>query len=84
MTDEPLGHYWASRPEVLLRPPEPIALIVIAEAIPFLPFASVVGLVPISASVLASLAAITIGYVAATELAKRRFYTSPDERSPRR
>ena len=42
------------------------------------------GLDVISTSVLASLAAITIGYVAATELAKRWFYAPPDEHSPRR
>ena len=61
-----------------------IALIVIAPAIPFLPFASLVGFVPISASVFASLAAITIGYVAATELVKRRFYAPPGELPSRR
>jgi Mg2+-importing ATPase len=60
-----------------------IVLIVIAAAIPFLPFASLMGFVPISASVFASLAAITIGYVAATELAKWRFY-APSGKLPSR
>jgi hypothetical protein len=40
--------------------------------------------VPLIDAVFASLAAITIGYVAPTELAKRRFYASPGELLSRR
>jgi Mg2+-importing ATPase len=56
-----------------------VVLIVVATAIPFLPYASQIGFVPLSGSLLASLAVITLGYVAATELVKRVFYESTDE-----
>jgi Mg2+-importing ATPase len=54
-------------------------LVVAATAIPFLPYASRIGFVPISGPLLTSLAVITLGYVAATELVKRLFYRQPDE-----
>ncbi len=50
------------------------ALIPIAFAIPYLPFAAVFGLVPLPASLLAAIAGIAMLYVAATELQKAWFY----------
>jgi len=43
-------------------------------AIPFLPFASLVGFVPLSPRLLATIAVVTLAYVAATELTKGWFY----------
>jgi Mg2+-importing ATPase len=51
-----------------------IALIAVAVAIPYLPFAPLLGFVPLTAPLLATIAAITALYVAATEQLKRRFY----------
>jgi Mg2+-importing ATPase len=53
-----------------------ILVAVVAVALPFSPLAGPLGLVPLPWAVLLSLAAITIGYVAVTELAKARFYAS--------
>lgn len=49
-------------------------LIPAAFAIPFLPYADLLGFVPLEGSVLATLAAITGLYVFAAELMKRWFY----------
>jgi P-type Mg2+ transporter len=57
-------------------------LVVVAMAIPFLPYAARIGFVPMSGPLLTSLAVITLGYVAATELVKRPFY-GPNESRPR-
>src|SRR4029079_11329063 len=51
-----------------------VALIVATFAIPFLPFASLFGFVPLSASLLMMVSVVTVSYLAATELAKRGFY----------
>jgi P-type Mg2+ transporter len=59
-------------------------LIVVAFAIPFMPYASEVGFVKMPGSLIASLVAITTGYVAATELVKRWFYRPAHERRSRR
>jgi Mg2+-importing ATPase len=59
-------------------------LIVVALAIPFMPYASEVGFVKMPGSLIASLVAITTGYVAATELVKRWFYRPAHERRSRR
>ena len=52
--------------------------------IPFLPFTSIFGFVPISAPFLGTVLLITLMYVAATELAKRRFYRTNDRSNARR
>ena len=67
-----------SRPGALLLW-STIATIVLACAIPFLPFANVFGFVPLPARLLVVIAGITIAYVAATELAKRWFYDRRNE-----
>jgi Mg2+-importing ATPase len=59
-------------------------LIVVALAIPFMPYALEMGFVKMPGSLIASLAAISIGYVAATELVKRWFYRPAHERRSRR
>jgi Mg2+-importing ATPase len=59
-------------------------LIVVALAIPFMPYALEMGFVKMPGSLIAILAAISIGYVAATELVKRWFYRPAHERRSRR
>jgi hypothetical protein len=49
-------------------------LIPIAFAIPYAPYTSVFGFVHLPALLLAAIATITILYVLATEVLKRRFY----------
>jgi Mg2+-importing ATPase len=49
-------------------------LVPVTFAVPFLPHADVFGFVPLPMSLLAALAAITLLYVAATEVMKRWFY----------
>jgi len=51
-----------------------MALIPFAFAIPYLPFARVFGFVRLPGALVATVAAITAAYVAATELQKRWFY----------
>jgi Mg2+-importing ATPase len=65
--------FYASRPGSLLLA-STVALIGLALAAPYLPFAGVFGFVPLPAGLLATLGAITLLYVGATELQKRWFY----------
>jgi Mg2+-importing ATPase len=65
--------FFRSRPGQLLLASTAV-LVCVTFAIPFLPFAPLLGFVPLSAPLLATLAVITLLYVAATELAKRPFY----------
>jgi Mg2+-importing ATPase len=51
----------------------------VALALPSMPFAHVFGFVPLPAVFIATVAAITLAYVGATELTKRRFYGRPPE-----
>lgn len=65
--------FFRSRPgRVLLG--STLLLIPVAFAIPFLPFASVLGFVPLPAALLAMLVAITACYVLCAELTKSWFY----------
>jgi Mg2+-importing ATPase len=65
--------FFLSRPgRVLLV--STIALIVLAFALPYLPGAGLLGFVPLPGVVLGTIAAITLLYVGAVELTKRRFY----------
>jgi Mg2+-importing ATPase len=70
--------FFRSRPgTVLLR--MTIALIPVAFAIPFAPFAGLFGFVPLSAALTATIALIAVLYVGTTELLKRWFVrTLPD------
>jgi P-type Mg2+ transporter len=43
-------------------------------ALPYLPFVSVFGFVPLPAPVVLAMIALTLGYVSAAEVAKRFFY----------
>jgi P-type Mg2+ transporter len=52
-----------------------VVLVLMTFAIPFLPFASLIGFVPLSPQLLAIIAVITLAYVAATELAKGWLYS---------
>jgi Mg2+-importing ATPase len=69
-TRRPFFRSGPSRPLVLSS----IALAVVTLALPYTPFASALGLVPIQASLLAALVGITLAYVVVTDLAKSRFY----------
>jgi Mg2+-importing ATPase len=65
--------FFRSRPgRVLLL--STIALIPLAFAVPYLPGAEVFGFVPLPGALVATVATITVVYVAATELQKRWFY----------
>jgi Mg2+-importing ATPase len=67
--------FYQSRPgRVLLA--STVALIPIAFAIPYLPFADLFGFVPLPGTLVATIAVITGLYVAATELQKKWFYRS--------
>jgi Mg2+-importing ATPase len=65
--------FFRSRPGKLLLV-STLALIPIAVAIPYLPGASLFGFVPLSPVIVAAVALITTGYVAAAELQKKWFY----------
>jgi Mg2+-importing ATPase len=63
--------FFHSRPgKVLLI--STIGLIVVTFAIPFLPFAGMFGFVPLPGMLVAAVSGITVAYVVATELTKRR------------
>jgi Mg2+-importing ATPase len=65
--------FFRSRPgRVLLL--STMALIPFAVAIPYLPFATVFGFVPMPGLLAGTVAAITLAYVAATEVQKEWFY----------
>lgn len=65
--------FFRSRPgNVLLY--STLVLIAVTFAIPYLPFAGVVGFVPLPAAIVLALTLIAAGYVVATELTKSWFY----------
>jgi Mg2+-importing ATPase len=64
--------FFRSRPGTVLLASTAI-LIPTAMAMPYLPFAGIFGFVPLSPALLVVIAAITLLYVVATELLKRRF-----------
>lgn len=67
------GPFWRSRPGHLLLA-STAAIIVLALALPYLPFVSVFGFVPLPAPVVLAMIVLTLAYVAAAEVAKRFFY----------
>jgi Mg2+-importing ATPase len=67
------GPFWRSPPGHLLLA-STAAVIVLTLALPYLPFVSVFGFVPLPAPVVLAMIALTLGYVAAAEVAKRFFY----------
>ena len=72
--------FFRSRPgRVLLV--STVALIVVALAIPYLPLVGHLGLVPLPATLLGVLAAITCLYVLAAAWLKRRFYAGESSSS---
>lgn len=65
--------FFRSRPgKVLLA--TTLVMVVLTPAIPYLPFAHLLGFVALPATLIAALVVITIAYVMAAELTKRRFY----------
>ena len=64
--------FYKSRPGTLLLM-STVGLIAVTFAIPFSPIAAAFGFVPLPGGLLAAIAGITVLYVAATELTKRRF-----------
>ncbi|VTU30986.1 Magnesium-transporting ATPase, P-type 1 [Variovorax sp. PBL-H6] len=67
------GPFWRSRPGHLLLA-STAAVTVLALALPYLPFVSVLGFVPLPASLVLAMIVLTLAYVAAVEVAKRFFY----------
>lgn len=67
------GPFWRSRPGHLLLA-STAAIIVLALALPYLPFVSIFGFVPLPAPVVLAMIVLTLAYVAAAEVAKRFFY----------
>jgi Mg2+-importing ATPase len=65
--------FYRSRPGTILLW-STVALILVTMAIPYLPVSLVLGFVPLSTPILASLALITVLYVIATEVMKQWFY----------
>ena len=65
--------FFRSRPGTLLLATT-FALIPLALAIPYLPFAAALGFVPLPGAVVAVIVVITVLYVGATELLKRSFF----------
>jgi len=68
------GPFWRSRPGTLLMISTAI-VIPLALALPYLPFASVFGFVPLPAPLLLAMIGLTLAYVGAAEIAKKFFYT---------
>lgn len=68
--------FFRSRPGRLLLL-STLALVPLTFAIPYLPFAHVLGFTPLAPGVLAALAGVTLLYVVAAELAKRGFFGNP-------
>jgi Mg2+-importing ATPase len=64
--------FYQSRPGGVLLA-STVVLIVVAFAIPFVPLAEAFGFVPLPGPVVAAIAGVTVAYVAATEVTKRRF-----------
>jgi len=75
--------FWRSRPSALLSWLT-LAVILVAFAIPNLPGADWFGFVPLPWPVTAGLAAITLGYLGASEATKHWFYAREHRRAPRR
>ena len=72
--------FFKSRPGPLLLAAT-VILVAVTPFIPYLPFAKLFDFVPIPATLTLALIAITVGYVIAAELTKRRFYREPAART---
>jgi len=71
--------FWQSRPARLLAGLTAV-VVVVAFALPFLPFAGWFGFVPLPASVLAGLMTISVLYLLVSEMAKHWFFRREDRR----
>jgi Mg2+-importing ATPase len=67
------GPFWRSRPGTLLLA-STAAVIAVTLALPYLPSVSVFGFVPLPAPLMLAMIGLTLGYVAAAEVAKKYFY----------
>lgn len=67
------GPFWRSPPGHLLLA-STVAVIALTLVLPYLPFVSVFGFVPLPAPLVLAMIALTLAYVAAAEVAKRFFY----------
>ena len=65
--------FYASRPGTVLLV-STLVLVPLTLAVPYLPFTTALGFVPLAPSLLLTMCAITAGYVAGTELLKRWFF----------
>lgn len=74
---------WRSQPGILLWTTT-VAVAALALALPFItPLAAPFGLVPMPPALLGSMLLVVLGYVAATEFAKRRYYARRPPRAKR-
>ena len=65
--------FWRSRPGNLMMASSAV-VIVLTLALPFLPFSTVFGFVPLPAPLMLAMIALTLAYVVAAEAAKKYFY----------
>jgi Mg2+-importing ATPase len=65
--------FWRSRPGGWLLA-STVAVMVVALVLPYLPFSTVFGFVPLPAPLLLGMVGLTLAYVLAVEVAKKRFY----------
>jgi len=65
--------FWRSRPGNLLLAAT-VAVVAVALVLPYLPFSTVFGFVPLPAPLLLGMIGLTLAYVAAVEVAKKVFY----------
>jgi Mg2+-importing ATPase len=74
--------FFRSRPGTLLLV-STLAVIAIALVLPYLPFISVFGFVPLPAPLMLAMIGLTVLYVVITEVAKKVFYSKMDKASVR-
>jgi Mg2+-importing ATPase len=67
------GPFWRSRPGKLLLGSTAL-VIALTLVLPYLPFASIFGFVPLPAPLMLAMIGLTLAYVAAAEIAKKFFY----------
>jgi Mg2+-importing ATPase len=74
--------FFRSRPGTLLLG-STLAVTVIALVLPYLPFISLFGFIPLPAPLMLAMIGLTVLYVVVTEVAKKVFYSKMDKASTR-
>jgi Mg2+-importing ATPase len=75
--------FWRSRPGLLLASAAP-AVVAAGAVLPFTPLAGDLGFTPVRATILATIAGVTVTYLALVELIKPRFYRAQPPSRPAR